>query len=222
LVRRGHLAEAARLLEQLDDPSPIASYAAVDLSFLGGMAADSVGALARRWLRERDLRSVSMLWWFAAVGDTAGIREVLMLSRSGDVVWGGALNAHMEHAAPAYLALARGDSAEALDRFLALPDSLCRLCREAQLTRVQLLTAAGRDAEAARFLTDKNWWFPRAWHVVWALERGRVNERLGNEEEAVEAYALVVDTWRHADPELQPVVEEARAALARLSGERPR
>ena len=61
--------------------------------------------------------------------------------------------------------------------------------------------------------------FPGAFDVVWALERARVNDRLGNEEEAIEAYAFVADSWRNADPELQPVVEEARAALARLSGE---
>ena len=46
-----------------------------------------------------------------------------------------------------------------------------------------------------------------------------MNDRLGNEDEAIEAYAFVADSWRQADPGLQPVVEEARAALARLSGE---
>jgi serine/threonine-protein kinase len=222
LARRGHLGEAARLIEPASDAHFVEAVSFVDLALLGGMPTDSVTAVARRWMSEGSNWSPWMLWWFTQVGDTAGIREVLALTRRGDNAWAGALNPFVEQAVPAYLALARGDSVEALDRFLALPDSLCPLCREAQLTRVQLLTAVGRDAEAAQYLADKNWWFPRAWHVVWALERGRVNDRLGNEEEAVEAYAFVADVWRHADPELQPVVEEARAALARLSGEPPR
>jgi len=56
--------------------------------------------------------------------------------------------------------------------------------------------------------------------ILRALERGRVNERLGNRERALEGYAKVVQAWRNADPELQPYVEEARAALTRLSAER--
>jgi hypothetical protein len=52
-----------------------------------------------------------------------------------------------------------------------------------------------------------------------ALLRARVNERLGNREKAIAAYRFVADVWRNADPELQPYVAEARAALKRLSGE---
>ncbi len=54
---------------------------------------------------------------------------------------------------------------------------------------------------------------------MWALEGGRVYERLGQREKAIANYGFVVDVWRHADPELQPYVTEARAALKRLGGE---
>ena len=54
---------------------------------------------------------------------------------------------------------------------------------------------------------------------MWALERGRVNERLGNRDQAIAAYSFVAQSWMHADPELQPVVAEARAVLGRLTGE---
>jgi hypothetical protein len=57
--------------------------------------------------------------------------------------------------------------------------------------------------------------------VLRALERGRVNERLGNRERAIEGYSLVVRAWRNPDPALQPYVQEARAALARLNAEQP-
>jgi tetratricopeptide (TPR) repeat protein len=128
-------------------------------------------------------------------------------------------------AARGYLALARHDSAEALRDFVALPDSLCRMCYLDQHTTAELLAARGRYHEAAVPLEA---WLGRPAYepilpgnVLRALERGRVNEGLGEREKAIRAYRFVVDVWRHADPELQPYVAEARAALARL-GEEPR
>ncbi len=49
------------------------------------------------------------------------------------------------------------------------------------------------------------------------LERARILERTGHVAEAREAYRFVINAWRHADPELQPQVEMARQAVARLS-----
>jgi hypothetical protein len=49
------------------------------------------------------------------------------------------------------------------------------------------------------------------------LERGRVAERLGEREKAIESYRFVTEAWRRPDPELQPYVSEAREALARLA-----
>ena len=48
------------------------------------------------------------------------------------------------------------------------------------------------------------------------LERARVNERLGNRDQAARSYAFVVRVWAHADSSLQPLVAEARGALRRL------
>ena len=52
-----------------------------------------------------------------------------------------------------------------------------------------------------------------------ALLRGRVNERLNRLDVATRSYQLVVDFWGNGDPEVQPWVEDARAGLARLTGE---
>jgi hypothetical protein len=60
---------------------------------------------------------------------------------------------------------------------------------------------------------------PRPSDVLWYLERGRVAERLGDRDRAPEAYRFVAAAWRHADPELQPYVAEARAGLGRLTAE---
>jgi hypothetical protein len=52
--------------------------------------------------------------------------------------------------------------------------------------------------------------------VLYALERARVAERLGNRAEAIDGYALMADAWAKADAELQPTVTEAHQALRRL------
>ena len=56
--------------------------------------------------------------------------------------------------------------------------------------------------------------------VFWALLGARVAERRGDREYAVWGYGWVAGMWRNADPELQPYVAEARAALQRLTEER--
>jgi len=55
--------------------------------------------------------------------------------------------------------------------------------------------------------------------VLWTLERARVAERLGDREKAARDYQYVANVWRHADPELQPYVTEAREGLTRVVGE---
>jgi hypothetical protein len=89
-----------------------------------------------------------------------------------------------------------------------------------QLTLARLLAARGRDAEALVIL-DRGFPWPRACLTasLWALERGQVAERLGQREAAASSYRFIADSWRHADPELQPYVEEARQGLARLGSE---
>ena len=54
---------------------------------------------------------------------------------------------------------------------------------------------------------------------MWALERARVAERVGERDKARRWYDYHVDVWRHADPELQVTVREARQALERLTAE---
>ncbi len=125
--------------------------------------------------------------------------------------------------ARSYLAVVRGDTAEALrglSKVRQWPG--CFICYHAAFPRARLLVRLGRDREAATLLDRMPFpadMGPHAEVVVAALERGRVHERLGNRAEAAQAYSFVGDAWRNADPELQPIVEEARAALARLTVE---
>jgi tetratricopeptide (TPR) repeat protein len=49
-----------------------------------------------------------------------------------------------------------------------------------------------------------------------ALRLARVYENLGEFEKARESYEDALLSWQHADPELQPRIQEARSGLARL------
>jgi tetratricopeptide (TPR) repeat protein len=50
-----------------------------------------------------------------------------------------------------------------------------------------------------------------------ALKRlGELHEQRGEREKALEYYGEFVDLWKDADPELQPLVEDVRARIARL------
>jgi hypothetical protein len=85
------------------------------------------------------------------------------------------------------------------------------------VVRARLLAATGHPRVAATILADRPTLLPSAIDVLWALERARVAERLGDPATARRNYAVVAGAWRDADADLTPVVDEARAALKRLA-----
>ena len=48
------------------------------------------------------------------------------------------------------------------------------------------------------------------------LRRAEIYDRLGSREKAAEHYTSFIDLWRDCDPELRPMVDEARRALERV------
>jgi tetratricopeptide (TPR) repeat protein len=48
---------------------------------------------------------------------------------------------------------------------------------------------------------------------------GEIYEAQGDRKKAIENYLKLTDLWKNADPELQPIVEDAHARVARLSAE---
>jgi len=200
-----------------------------ELVALGAVPDDSARVQFDRWLTRRlaSAAAVGLPWW-AASGDTASIRRFVALSDS--VVPAGSaqerrLRLYDAARGSAYLALAQRDTDAALRAFEALPDSLCGGCREAfpwtHLTRAELLTARGRGDEAVRLLAPGVPWWPRPLTVLTALARARAADRVGDRDQAMRDYHFVASAWAHADAELTPVVAEASAAVARLSGEHP-
>ena len=119
--------------------------------------------------------------------------------------------------ARAYRALARDDSTGAVREMEAFADTLCPECSGQRLFKARLLAAHGRDREALELLNQG--FYGHQLYVSWMLERARIEERLGLREQAIKDYGLVTRFWRDPDPELLPLRDEARAALARLTSE---
>jgi serine/threonine-protein kinase len=236
LAFRGHAREAydsiAPRVVGLDALPGFGHSVFSELAMLKAVPHDTAAAVFASWLarleggavdRPMPRANLAVVWWYAA-GDTLSLARVAnaadALARRADPADTARLH-YARDGARAWLALARPDTAEALARFTALHEWPTPLWVRNRLTLARLLGVSGRDREAARILdVDQKPRMPQfPSHVLWVLERARVRERLGDRDEAIRAYAYVADMWQGADPELQPVVQEARAALARLGVE---
>jgi tetratricopeptide (TPR) repeat protein len=138
---------------------------------------------------------------FLAAGDTASARvaeeaaagvEGYALARGGDV------DAGLEKLQTAVREVSGYEEVEGMNALL-------------RWVTADVLQEAGRWEEARPYLES----FepdPRA-----SLRLARLHEELGEFDEAREAYERFAYAWRNADPELQPMVQEARAAARRLT-----
>jgi hypothetical protein len=232
LTYRGHLREARVVV------GDGFGHLFIELAQLGAIPPDSADAVITRWFRSSDdpalrfsgedgdrcRRTLGAVQWWASRGDTARLQELVRrgvaAAAAGSNVYA-QLNAQGDIALGRVgLALARRDTPEALRRVLAVPDSLCPTFVPFRLFKAHLLAEAGHDREAA-VLFDRtpsfNWVDRSVGSALGVLQRARVAERLQDGEKAIQCYQLVLDLWRHADPELRPYLEEARAGLARLA-----
>jgi serine/threonine protein kinase len=221
LLYRGHVRDAVKMLYQ--NPASIPPQL-VEAALLSRELPDTAPAMFRRWVAGSWLGAASLLLpWYTSQRDSGSIRE---LERRSDSLARAARNEvernvalYVSQAAPAYLYLLRRDTATAVRRLEALPDTLCVVCYFHRLTLAQLLSAQHEDAEAARLLDRQLIELLVPSQVLWTLERARVADRMGDRDKASRSYQYVVGIWQHADPELQPYVTEARQALARLTSE---
>ncbi|MEP7326901.1 MAG: serine/threonine-protein kinase [Gemmatimonadota bacterium] len=214
LASRGHLREAYQVVGHRT--AIVMPGIVLNVALFNGVPRDTATALFNQWLTGPDLglSAVPLLWW-AAQGDTASIgvltRRATEIAATAADPWERDLGRNIVGQCQVALALARHDTTAALRRLEATPNEL------SSITPL-LLAAVGRDRDAAALL-QWNGGFPIPMETLKELVRGRVAERLGDRETAVKAYQFVLMQWLHADAVLQPYVAEARAALARLSGE---
>jgi eukaryotic-like serine/threonine-protein kinase len=243
LALRGRLREAAAMSgPMVADPvpplSPLSEDPFLDLTLLG-LVPDSVARAvfalslsgSRSWTEGflvQPPRSLLGLPWWLAHGDTASIarfgRRAAEVAHRPATLRAALRGRYFAAAAPAYLVLAKGDSARAVELFEAIPDTLCLggRCYYEKLTLARLLSARGEDRAAAALLDRWGRSAGKQASSVFAeLERGRVAERLGDRDRAEASYRFVAEVWQHADPELRRYVEEARAGLGRLASLEP-
>ncbi len=228
LAYRGRLGQSSAALMTMTPPAYLGSGNGTfaDLALLNAIPRDSARAAFKRCLAAgSDFCSYGALGWWAAAADTVSIQQ--FAHRSDSIAAAGGGNGIPKDlwrtgvaVAHAYLALARGDTVLAMRGFAGLPDSLC-VCFHEKVLRVRILEARGANREAAKLLDQvpHSPAFISALDGMWALEGGRVYERLGQTNKAITNYQFVADVWRYADPELQLYVAEAKAALKRLGAE---
>ena len=206
LAYRGHLRESVEVAG--GDYATWFQALMPEAAMLGFVPAGVADSAFADWLDREEFDPdvlANELWWWASRSDTSAIQRYL--ERGGH-----------EPVGQAALALARGDTVEAIDRLEQVPTSWIHT-NLTVLARASLLKNVGRPEEAlevlqSRFLND----WPLASRVLWILERARLAEQLGRTEPALRDYQFVTRVWANADPELQPVVSEAEEAVLRLGG----
>ncbi len=216
---RGHLQEARRI-------GGMHRQLASDYVLLGAIPPETIAVIGARYRPTPGAPLLGLLWWWSQQSDTASLtRYTRLVDSLAGAARSDALKTYWSYitdVARAFLALGKRDTTSALHRFEALPDSVCPACTLPRLQRAQLLGAVGRLREANERLTEGERVFFTPSVVLFALERGRVSERLGEWERAARGYQYVVDTWISADSSLNHYVGEARAALVRLKEKSPK
>lgn len=210
LLIRGHVREA--LAEADSTESWVVAEAAMLRAIPGDSATRLLGEAIHRGGAQRPMTG-AMYW--ATNGDTASLAALATLLRANR------FPGFPRTMLPGLEAMARRDTSAAIAAF-TFPDSACAgWCGLARFPLAFLLSAQRRDREAAALL-DQDFLAGSSTRVLWTLERGRVNERLGERAKAIDSYLFVASAWRNADPALVPYVDEARRALRRLGTDRAR
>jgi tetratricopeptide (TPR) repeat protein/predicted Ser/Thr protein kinase len=243
LAIRGRLADAKAAasrgaeisLEQRGDTSGyysgvgLAAWIELSLSDRRDRALQMVDAAVSRYpwenLDPRDRPYSSLAQFYAIAGDVDRAKRLLSeyeaavpepLRRSDFVL----------HAARGAVAEAEGRLDDAAAHYRAWYDAggECASCGLSERARVydamgqrdSALALYGRAAE----IRGAGWAFDQMPYYGPNLKRlGELAEERGDTAKAVEYYDRLIDLWRDADPELQPIVDEVRSRLADLAGE---
>lgn len=226
---RGHLREAGRELLAATDlsepPDGETLELFTELAVVGAVPADLSRRTFAGWSRTSPRAAAFALPWYLAQRDTAALRSAVGLADSLAVASATPRDRELARygaaGARAYQILARGDSAAALVRFLALPDSLCTDCYFDWMTRARLLMAAGRLDEAHRYLVRV---LTYAWTVptypAGQVLLGELEERRGHREGAARSYRTAIAAWSGADSSVMAERGEAEEGLRRVTASR--
>jgi tetratricopeptide (TPR) repeat protein len=145
-------------------------------------------------------------------------RRAQDLATVGDTAGASAVRAHVT-ALRAYLDFARGDRSRLEDLELALrqlpPRAFAPPEAYLRYQAGKLLFERGQLRDAERYFLSFG---PIGFYTSQAeLYLGRISEALGRPDDALEHYRRFIAWWQYADPSLRGPLEEARAALRRLT-----
>ncbi|HYO46293.1 MAG TPA: tetratricopeptide repeat protein [Gemmatimonadota bacterium] len=148
------------------------------------------------------------------------------LERMGGTPDAGTLGPDLARAIEGYDAWRKHESERAIERFEAMELNVAYPMTFAselytlafpRFLRAISLQETGRGEEAIGWLaTLETSPYELVFRAPSHLHRAQIYEQSGDRERAIEHYRAFVELWSDADPELQPTVEQARAALARL------
>ena len=156
----------------------------------------------------------------------AALASAARLAAMGGTEYARTLGEDLARTIEGYSRWLQGDAQGALEAFEAMPMEagyalifVSELYSHgfARFLRARALQSTGRDAEAEGWyegLTASP--FEVAFRGPALLHRAQIREAAGDRAGAVRLYRAFAELWRDADPELQPMVDEARAALRRL------
>ena len=163
---------------------------------------------------------------YAIAGRPDRARAVMADFEGSHPVYGiGDRGEYMRPTGAIQLAEKKYDDAEATLQ-LSNADYWCPICSLPDLGRAYEL-GGQRDSAIAiysRYVsTPWVWWLSSDGEFhAWAYRRlGDLYESRGDTARAVDAYRNMVKLWKHADPELQPIVDSARARVVALGARRP-
>ena len=197
------------------------AYAAAEIAVLGLVPPDSAVRVMMPWIKREDDASFYVLPALGAARDTAQLNTLSAGAERRIKTDTSARRrvalSYFRASAHAYSVLATGDSAAATLLFDGLSDSLVTLPID-QFIRARLV--ARKNPKRALVMLTRMSSSMDLLYVARELERGRIAERLGEREQAVDAYALVAASWRNSEsPPLRDAVMESTAALGRLDAD---
>jgi serine/threonine-protein kinase len=191
----------------------------VEMAMIGGIPADSATAVTSRWVRDGIPAAYFALAWLANVKRTQELQILAERADSASNVGEQLARRSARYrasAARAYLSLARGDTAAALQRFATLADTVCIACYMDRVTQARLLISKGRFADADLLLSQRLNTLITPAEIWIASIRAPVLERLNRRAEAIELYRRIVAAWGGGDEAAQPYVLAASGRLRAL------
>jgi len=213
LALRGHIDEAWSIAVANKN------YLAAEIAGLGLVPSDSALKIVRPWFNERNDAFFVTMVVAAMAGDTAAILgQVPRIERAAaDTSPNAPVAKYVLLSLRAYAALARRDTAQATQLFANLPDSVLTIPFDL-FVRARLV--GRQDPKRALELLERYSSGSDLLAAARELERGRLAEKIGDRERAVDAFSYVAAIWANADHrQLKDAAKEANDALKRLDSD---